>query len=89
MCTTTVLSPPNVLTNQNVIDKVTHCSVPISHISHRYTESGDCQGTVSDELFMPIRLSWNIPAACQEVIQTSLRQAKAIADDVDLHLEVR
>ena len=54
----------------------------------RYTETGDCPGEVSDELFMPIRLSWNIPAECQEVIQTSLRQAQAIADDVDIHLEV-
>lgn len=54
----------------------------------RYTESGDCPGEVSDELFMPIRLSWNLPAPCLEVIQTSLRQAQAIADDVDLHLEV-
>lgn len=39
-------------------------------------------------MFMPIRLSWNLPAPCLEVIQTSLRQAQAIADDVDLHLEV-
>ena len=52
----------------------------------RYTETGDCPGEVSDELFMPIRLSWNIPAECQEVIQTSLRQAQAIADDAQRDL---
>ena len=39
-------------------------------------------------MFQPIRLQWNIPAACQEVTESSLRLAQAIADDVDLHLEV-
>lgn len=36
----------------------------------------------------PIRLQWNIPDECIKVIDNSLRVAQAIAQDVDLHIEV-
>lgn len=43
---------------------------------------------MSSEIFQPIRLQWNIPEPCQEVIQSSLRTAQALANDVDIHIEV-
>lgn len=45
-------------------------------------------GSLHDKLLSPIRLQWSIPDACQQVIESSLRTAQAIADDVDMHLEV-
>lgn len=54
----------------------------------RYDVDGHCVGSVNGKLMAPIRLQWNIPEACQEVIESSLRVARNIANDVDMHLEV-
>ena len=58
----------------------------------RYAADGHCKGEVTEDvmsdLFQLYRLQWNIPEACQEVIQSSLRTAEAVANDVDLHIEV-
>ncbi|KAM8891226.1 carnitine O-palmitoyltransferase 1, liver isoform 1-T1 [Spinachia spinachia] len=51
-----------------------------------YTEEGHCQGEPHPNLPGPQKLSWDIPAECQEVIQSSLTLARALADDVDSHI---
>ncbi|KAF6018438.1 CPT1A [Bugula neritina] len=59
----------------------------ITSCFRRYTEDGNCKGEVADDLFPPIRMQWNIPEECEQIIEASLRTAQAIANDVDLHLE--
>lgn len=56
--------------------------------SSRYGSDGHATGNVDDKLMAPIRLQWNIPEGCQEVIESSLAVACSIANDVDMHLEV-
>ncbi|XP_056272841.1 carnitine O-palmitoyltransferase 1, liver isoform isoform X2 [Pseudoliparis swirei] len=51
-----------------------------------YTEEGHCCGEPHPNLPGPHRLSWDIPAECQEVIQSSLTVARSLADDVDSHI---
>ncbi|KAJ4938660.1 hypothetical protein JOQ06_003269 [Pogonophryne albipinna] len=51
-----------------------------------YTEEGHCHGEPHPNLPGPLRLSWDIPAECQEVVQSSLRVARTLADDVDSHI---
>lgn len=51
-----------------------------------YTEEGHCCGEIHPNLPGPQRLQWDIPAECQEVIQSSLTVAKTLADDVDSHI---
>lgn len=36
----------------------------------------------------PIRLQWDIPAECVDIAESSLRVAQALANDVDLHIQV-
>nr|XP_055029635.1 carnitine O-palmitoyltransferase 1, muscle isoform isoform X2 [Misgurnus anguillicaudatus] len=50
-----------------------------------YTEEGHCKGDVNKGLAPPTRLQWDIPKACQEIIEGSYAVAKGIADDVDFH----
>ncbi|XP_057203720.1 carnitine O-palmitoyltransferase 1, muscle isoform isoform X2 [Triplophysa rosa] len=50
-----------------------------------YTEEGHCKGDVNKGLAPPTRLQWDIPKACQEIIEGSYGVAKGIADDVDFH----
>ncbi|XP_030646787.1 carnitine O-palmitoyltransferase 1, muscle isoform [Chanos chanos] len=50
-----------------------------------YTEEGHCKGDVNKGLAPPARLQWDIPAACQDIIESSYSLAKEIADDVDFH----
>uniref|UniRef100_A0A674D974 Carnitine O-palmitoyltransferase 1, muscle isoform n=1 Tax=Salmo trutta TaxID=8032 RepID=A0A674D974_SALTR len=50
-----------------------------------YTEEGHCKGDISNGLPPPIKLQWDIPLECQEVIEDSYMVAKVIADDVDFH----
>ncbi|XP_063768214.1 carnitine O-palmitoyltransferase 1, liver isoform isoform X1 [Eleginops maclovinus] len=51
-----------------------------------YTEEGHCCGEPHPNLPGPLRLSWDIPAECQEVVQSSLAVARTLADDVDSHI---
>ncbi|KAB5574738.1 hypothetical protein PHYPO_G00212490 [Pangasianodon hypophthalmus] len=48
-----------------------------------YTEEGHCKGDINKGLASPTRLHWDIPAACQEIIEASYTVAKELADDVD------
>ncbi|XP_034735408.1 carnitine O-palmitoyltransferase 1, liver isoform isoform X2 [Etheostoma cragini] len=51
-----------------------------------YTEDGHCRGEPHPNLPGPLKLSWDIPAECQEVIESSLTLARTLADDVDSHI---
>ncbi|KAG5839094.1 hypothetical protein ANANG_G00201280 [Anguilla anguilla] len=51
-----------------------------------YTEAGHCKGEMHPALPGPQRLQWDIPAECQSCIESSLKVAKALADDVDSHI---
>ncbi|XP_045892612.1 carnitine O-palmitoyltransferase 1, liver isoform isoform X1 [Micropterus dolomieu] len=51
-----------------------------------YTEDGHCCGEPHPNLPGPQRLQWDIPAECQEIVQSSLKVARALADDVDCHI---
>ncbi|XP_060033342.1 carnitine O-palmitoyltransferase 1, liver isoform, partial [Erinaceus europaeus] len=50
-----------------------------------YTEDGHCKGDINQNIPAPTRLQWDIPEACQEVIQASLGSADVLANDVDFH----
>ncbi|XP_035520365.1 carnitine O-palmitoyltransferase 1, liver isoform isoform X1 [Morone saxatilis] len=49
-------------------------------------EDGHCRGEPHPNMPGPQRLQWDIPAECQEVIQSSLTVARSLADDVDSHI---
>ncbi|XP_054476819.1 carnitine O-palmitoyltransferase 1, liver isoform isoform X2 [Anoplopoma fimbria] len=51
-----------------------------------YTDEGHCCGETHPNLPGPMKLLWDIPAECQEVIQSSLTVARTLADDVDSHI---
>ncbi|KAL7831026.1 hypothetical protein SRHO_G00305280 [Serrasalmus rhombeus] len=51
-----------------------------------YALDGHCNGEPHRSLPGPQRLQWNIPSECQSMIANSLAVAKALADDVDIHL---
>ncbi|XP_062318683.1 carnitine O-palmitoyltransferase 1, liver isoform isoform X1 [Osmerus eperlanus] len=51
-----------------------------------YTEEGHCKGEPHPSLPGPQRLLWDIPTECQDVIQSSLKVAMVLADDVDSHI---
>lgn len=55
-------------------------------LSLRYTEDGHTRGTVTETPPNPIKLEWEIPEACEEVIATSLGVAEALLNDVDLYI---
>uniref|UniRef100_A0A8C2Q449 Carnitine O-palmitoyltransferase 1, muscle isoform n=1 Tax=Cyprinus carpio TaxID=7962 RepID=A0A8C2Q449_CYPCA len=50
-----------------------------------YTAEGHCKGDINKSLATPTRLQWDIPKACQEIIESSYMIAKGIANDVDFH----
>uniref|UniRef100_A0AAY4DUW9 Carnitine O-palmitoyltransferase 1, muscle isoform n=1 Tax=Denticeps clupeoides TaxID=299321 RepID=A0AAY4DUW9_9TELE len=50
-----------------------------------YTEEGHSKGDINKGLMAPTKLQWDLPEACQEIIEGSYRLAKEIADDVDFH----
>ncbi|PIO37845.1 hypothetical protein AB205_0016140 [Aquarana catesbeiana] len=50
-----------------------------------YEEDGHCKGEPNPSIPPPSRLQWDIPEACQNVIESSLSVANALADDVDFH----
>ncbi|MGH0138740.1 UNVERIFIED_CONTAM: hypothetical protein FKN15_017567 [Acipenser sinensis] len=50
-----------------------------------YEEDGHCKGSTNPNVPGPQRLQWEIPEECQGVIQSSLKVAQALADDVDSH----
>uniref|UniRef100_A0A671N5I6 Carnitine O-palmitoyltransferase 1, muscle isoform n=2 Tax=Sinocyclocheilus anshuiensis TaxID=1608454 RepID=A0A671N5I6_9TELE len=50
-----------------------------------YTAEGHCKGDINKSLATPTRLQWDIPKACQEIIEGSYLIAKGIANDVDFH----
>nr|XP_055038132.1 carnitine O-palmitoyltransferase 1, liver isoform [Misgurnus anguillicaudatus] len=51
-----------------------------------YNEEGHCKGEVDPSLLRPQRLTWDIPAQCQERVEKSLTVAQALADDIDFHV---
>ncbi|KAL2094139.1 hypothetical protein ACEWY4_011451 [Coilia grayii] len=51
-----------------------------------YAEDGHCKGSLHPNLPGPQRLQWDISEECQNVINSSLNVAKALADDVDCHI---
>ncbi|CAL1543140.1 unnamed protein product [Lymnaea stagnalis] len=51
-----------------------------------YDKDGHCRGTPECQPPNPIRLEWEIPKPCQQVIQSSLQVATALVNDVDLHI---
>uniref|UniRef100_A0A672N220 carnitine O-palmitoyltransferase n=1 Tax=Sinocyclocheilus grahami TaxID=75366 RepID=A0A672N220_SINGR len=51
-----------------------------------YTEDGHCKGNPHPNLPGPQRLQWDIPEEGQAVINSSLKVAKALADNVDMHI---
>ncbi|XP_051975584.1 carnitine O-palmitoyltransferase 1, liver isoform isoform X1 [Xyrauchen texanus] len=51
-----------------------------------YAEDGHCKGNLHPSLPGPQRLKWDIPEECQTVISNSLKVAKTLADDVDMHI---
>ncbi|XDV52614.1 hypothetical protein PO909_021327 [Leuciscus waleckii] len=51
-----------------------------------YSEDGHCKGNPHPNLPGPQRLQWDIPEECQTVIDSSLKVAQALADDVDMHI---
>ncbi|XP_066579830.1 carnitine O-palmitoyltransferase 1, muscle isoform isoform X1 [Amia ocellicauda] len=50
-----------------------------------YTDDGHCKGEMNMNLTPPSKLQWDIPQECQDVVESSYKVAKAIADDVDFH----
>ncbi|XP_066439299.1 carnitine O-palmitoyltransferase 1, liver isoform isoform X1 [Eleutherodactylus coqui] len=50
-----------------------------------YEDDGHCKGEVNLSIPPPSRLQWEIQEECQNVIESSLTVAKALADDVDFH----
>jgi len=53
-----------------------------------YKEDGHCTGEAEFTPPNPIRLQWDIPKECLDVIENSLTVAQSLADDVDLHLMI-
>ncbi|XP_051978700.1 carnitine O-palmitoyltransferase 1, liver isoform-like [Xyrauchen texanus] len=51
-----------------------------------YTEDGHCKGNLHPSLPGPQKLQWDIPEECQTVINNTLKVAKTLADDVDMHI---
>ncbi|XP_018418304.1 PREDICTED: carnitine O-palmitoyltransferase 1, liver isoform-like isoform X2 [Nanorana parkeri] len=50
-----------------------------------YNEEGHCKGQADPSVPLPQRMQWEVSEECQEVIQSSLKMAQSIADDVDFH----
>ncbi|KAM9301572.1 carnitine O-palmitoyltransferase 1, liver isoform [Gastrophryne carolinensis] len=50
-----------------------------------YEEDGHCKGDTNPSIPPPNRLQWDIQEECQNVIESSMTVAKALADDVDFH----
>ncbi|KAM6160104.1 carnitine O-palmitoyltransferase 1, liver isoform [Erethizon dorsatum] len=50
-----------------------------------YEEDGHCKGSTNPNIPYPTRLQWDIPEACQEVIETSLSTANLLANNVDMY----
>ncbi|XP_020823887.1 carnitine O-palmitoyltransferase 1, liver isoform [Phascolarctos cinereus] len=50
-----------------------------------YTEDGHCRGDTNPNIPCPMRLQWEIPEECQDVIEKSLSLACTLANDVDFH----
>ncbi|TRY77593.1 hypothetical protein DNTS_024419 [Danionella cerebrum] len=51
-----------------------------------YNEDGHCKGNPHPNMPGPQRLQWQIPEECQTVINSSLKVATTLADDVDIHI---
>ncbi|XP_069037892.1 carnitine O-palmitoyltransferase 1, liver isoform isoform X1 [Lepisosteus oculatus] len=51
-----------------------------------YTEDGHCKGELNSSIPGPQRLQWDITEECQGVIDSSFTVAKALSDDVDIHI---
>ncbi|XP_029656491.1 carnitine O-palmitoyltransferase 1, liver isoform isoform X2 [Octopus sinensis] len=52
----------------------------------RYTDDGHTKGTIIEPLPNPIKLEWDISTECQDVIQTSLKVATELLNNVDLYI---
>lgn len=64
------------------------CSPAVLLSNCRYDAEGHCNGSTSSRELRPIRLQWDIPTDCIDMIDSSVRVAQAIASDVDLHIQV-
>ncbi|XP_052808482.1 carnitine O-palmitoyltransferase 1, liver isoform-like isoform X2 [Mya arenaria] len=51
-----------------------------------YTEDGHTKGDLTVSTPNPIRLEWDLPDPCKQVIENSLQVTKQLVDDVDLRL---
>ncbi|KAF6034470.1 CPT1A [Bugula neritina] len=71
-----------------VIAQAWESNIALDLESEGYTEDGHCKGELSSRNIRPIRLQWDIPSECVDVIESSLRTAQAIANDVDLFIQV-
>ncbi|XP_013061441.2 carnitine O-palmitoyltransferase 1, liver isoform-like isoform X2 [Biomphalaria glabrata] len=55
-------------------------------LRHGYDEKGHCLGTPECEPPHPIRLHWEIPTPCIDVIESSFQVATKLMNDLDLHI---
>ncbi|KAL8560156.1 hypothetical protein ACOMHN_021651 [Nucella lapillus] len=51
-----------------------------------YREDGRCNGSLTHPPLNPIRLEWDFPQPCLDMIGSSLAVATQLCDDVDLHI---
>nr|KAG5686967.1 hypothetical protein BaRGS_022968 [Batillaria attramentaria] len=51
-----------------------------------YREDGRCNGTVETPPPNPIRLEWDFPKQCLDLIESSCLTARQLCEDVDLHI---
>ncbi|XP_070190742.1 carnitine O-palmitoyltransferase 1, liver isoform-like isoform X2 [Littorina saxatilis] len=51
-----------------------------------YRDDGRCQGTMVYQPPNPIRLEWDFPKPCLDLIETCRIQAQLLCEDVDLHI---
>lgn len=56
------------------------------YLQKPFRHTGRCKGDLTVNPLAPIRLRWDIPQECQQVIESSLSVAQALADDVHLHV---
>lgn len=58
----------------------------VASISLGYDESGHTKGDPEMTPPNPIRLEWDLPESCQQVIQNSLQVTRQLVNDVDMRL---
>ena len=61
-------------------------NVMLMEASTGYAQDGHCNGTIEHHVPVPSRLRWEIPAELVKVIDSQLEIARALANDVDMHI---